>query len=293
MSQYEEIRDQLAELGITLYSNSGITVANECTRRYDYQYNRKLMAADPSSRENMYRGVVGHAALAEYYEAKKNGKSEDQCRKAAYAVVFDQITKNPHHALLLTKLRELLEKYFEYYEARDTFKIISVETVYTTEITATDHFGAILDLVIQFTEGRNKDEFAVMDHKFVYNFLNPDVLEMDAQIPKYIVVARANGYPATMGIYNQLRHREMKNPNYTDIFQRELDRSGPKARRAMWDEQAKTIAKLNRNEPTVATLSHMVCKGCDFRKLCKAELNDEPTTTLLKVEYQTRTSREG
>lgn len=293
MSHYEDIRDELRQQGITLFSNSGITAANECSRRYDYQYGRKLMAADPSSRENMYRGVVGHAALAEYYEAKKNGFDESFARKAAYSVVIDQITKNPHHALLLMKLRELIETYFEFYEVRDTFKVISVETVYTTPVTPTDHFGAILDLIIQYTEGPLKDRMAVVDHKFVYNFLNPDVLELDPQIPKYILVAKANGFPVSMGIYNQLRHREMKSPNYPDMFQRLQDRSGPKARQGMWEEQEKTIAKINKNEPTIATLSHMVCKGCDFRTLCKAELNGEPTATLLKTAYQTRISREG
>jgi hypothetical protein len=293
MSRYEEVRDELAEAGISLYSNSGITAFNECSRRYDYAYRQGLMAANPGSRENMYRGVVGHAALAEFYEAKKRGFGEEYARTAAYSVVYDQMTKNPHHMLLLTKLRELLETYFEFYEARDTFKIISVETVYTTPVTPTDHFGAILDLIIQYTEGDYKDRLAVVDHKFVYNFLNPDVLELDPQIPKYITVARANGFPVSMGIYNQLRHREMANPSGLDLFRREPDRSGPKARESIWQQQANAIFKIRSKETPVATLSHMVCKGCDFRTLCKAELNGEPTSTLRTVDYMPRKSREG
>lgn len=291
MSHYEDIRDELKSRGITLFSNSGITVANECTRKYDYQYNQKLMSVD--SNENMYRGVVGHAALAEYYTRKMELYSEELCRQAAYEVIYDQITKNPLRANLLMDLRQLIESYFEYYHVRDQFNVLSVETVYTTPVTPTEYFGAILDLVIEFTGGPNKGELAVVDHKFVYNFLNPDVLELDPQLPKYIHVARANGFPVSKGIYNQLRHRQMKDPDFSNLFRREPDKSSPNFRHAVWEEQDKSIAKIVAGGETTATLTHMVCKGCDFRRLCKAELEGRHTGTMRMVEFQTRVSREG
>lgn len=275
-----------------IISNSEITTFNECTRRHYYAY---VLEIGPKELNlPIYRGVIGHSALDSYYTELKAGETVESARKAAFAVIDKEIarivTETPEEferLQICVKLKKLIEAYSEHYRV-EPFRVLETEKVYTAPISVEKEleYGGILDLVIEYTAGPYRGDIAVVDHKFVYNFKSIVELEMDAQLPKFIKVLRANGYTVSKALFNQIRHRDLKNPSPDDIFKRVPARTNNFAIEEIWAEQVETADEIaNYLRPPRRTLSQMVCKGCFYASLCKAELNGEDVSNMIASDY--------
>ena len=242
-----------------------------------------------------YRGSVGHSALEAYYRELKEGSSVEFSRVAAYDVLKEKakeaVESGPegmNFADICVKLKPVLDKYFIYYP-EESFRVLEVEKVFEAIIDDDINYGMILDLLVEYVSGPNRGEIAVIDHKFLYNFKSVEELEMDGQVPKYVQTVRANGIPVTMGVFNQIRWREMKliQPSY--YLRRIPARLNAKATEVIWNEQVHT-AKEIRNTPSlpIRTLSGFICKNCDFQTLCRAEMTGESTETMLAINFKPR-----
>lgn len=278
-----------------IISNSEVTAYNECARRHWYQYNHGLQPR--SYGLALTRGIIGHEVLEAYYNMIMAGSSVDDAKHRSLGVLDEFILNFSANNLteydkimMLTQLRQLIEKYIDFYgQDGDDFNILAVEKVYTAPVDDDIAYGMKLDMLIEITSGVHRGEIVIMDHKFLYNFKSDEELSIDGQLPKYIrtVAGSREGIPVTRGIFNQLRYRELKNPDPEAIFRRTWVKPTRQAKEQIWQEQVDASIEIVHNpRPPRRTLSPLVCKNCYFLQICRADLNGEPTETIKKVDYK-------
>lgn len=284
---------------MTIISNTQITSYNTCKNQHRYAYN--LSIQPKKLKDALYRGVIGHKALAGYYNTiKENDKALGLSTvetaeiyalsviKAELAEVTRSEPENTNRIKILIQLVDLIKQYSAYYKT-EPFKVLAVEHAYTAPIVEDIEFGLILDMLVEFTSGPYKGDIVVIDHKFVYNFKSNEELEMDGQLPKYIKAVRNSGYFVTKGIFNQVRYRSLKDPKPSDIFQRTPLRTDKVAIENIWKEQRHTAVEIVMNPAKpIRTLNPYLCKGCDYQPLCKAELSGLDITNMMAANYKKR-----
>lgn len=276
-----------------IISNSEVTAYNECARRHWYQYNHSLQPR--SYGIALTRGIIGHQVLEEYYRVLlQDGQPDD-----AAAVALEKFTLYIHQFILenptafdkiemLSDLMRLIKRYFAFYRTNDNFRVLAVEETYIAPVDEDISYGMKLDVLIQMLSGLYRGETVIMDHKFLYNFKSDNELSIDGQLPKYIrTVAESSGLHVTRGVFNQIRYRELKNLDPEAVFRRTWVKPTRAAKEQIWQEQRDASIEIaNEPRPPRRTLSPLVCKNCYFLQICRAELNDEPTETMKKIDYK-------
>lgn len=273
-------------------SNSEVTAYNECARRHWYQYVEGLQPR--SYGLALTRGIIGHHILEAYYKSRMLGHSVDESKVHAFEllrkIIADWIKDHPteyEKLSMLSDLYKLLEMYFEFYRG-DNFNILSVENTYIASVDPEFSYGMKLDLLIKIESGIHAGETVVMDHKFIYNFKSDEELSIDGQLPKYIrTTAAAEGIGISRGVFNQIRYRELKNPDPEMIFRRTWIKPTAEAKEQIWQEQIAASEEIvRRPRAPRRTLSPLVCKNCYFLQICSAELNGRSTATARLVDYE-------
>ncbi len=193
---------------------------------------------------------------------------------------------------ILTDLKNRIDAYAEHYRT-DSFIVHEVETVHKARLFKDMAYGLKLDLLIELTSGEFKGDLIVMDHKFVYNFKTDKELNMDGQLPKYIMALRVNGIVVTKAIFNQIRYRSIKDAQPKDLYNRTWARTSLTQRTTIWSEQVDTATEiLNRGlSPlyTPRTMSVLTCRSCYFEPICNTELHGGDVTHLIATQYQPTT----
>lgn len=287
-----------------IISNTQVSLRNLCERAHYYSY---IVGVEPKKLPTaIYRGVLGHSALEQYYLEMKEGASQDICSKAAKSVLDKEVARiaaeTPEQFEqigLVINTRKLIEGYTAVYKEEE-FKVLEVEKDFYTPINDSIDYGVRLDLLVEMTKGPHRGDVVVIDHKFVYNFKTTLDVDMDAQLPKMVKTLRANGYLITKGMFNQIRTRKLKSPSLSDLYRREWTRSKKIEIETIWREQEQTALEISHIktlpieviESTKAkrNMSLLVCRSCFFQPLCKAELNGEDITANLQANYQKSSS---
>jgi CRISPR/Cas system-associated exonuclease Cas4 (RecB family) len=282
---------------MVVVSNTQVTAKNLCDRAHKYRF---IDDIEPKQLPPaLYRGLLGHSALEQYYLLLKDGKSVDECQKAALAVIDAELMRlakySPYEFQqidLVMKLRKLINDYAFVYK-EEKFKVLEVEKEYRTPVDDDIDYALRIDILVEMTAGEFRGDFVVVDHKFVYNFKTPLDIAMDAQLPKYIYTLRKNGIIVTKGMFNQIRTREIKDPGLSDLYKRSWVKSKPAETARIWKEQKDTAHRIQRDKDNgtdpVRTLSLLVCRQCLFQKVCKAELDGDDVTQMIKANYQKST----
>lgn len=280
-------------------SNTEVTTWSLCRRQHHYRFAWNDGDGIEPKWFNLpwylYRGIIGHEALAAYYIAMQEGLSIAECRKAAFAVLEKEKVKvllerpdDLEHIKLLNELRILIDTYSHRYEI-EPFKVLEVETVHQTKISSDTIYSLRLDLLIEYTRGKFRGHVMVMDHKFVYNFFTLKKILMNSQFPKYIkTVADDLGIVVTRGVINQIRHRSIKEPDLDQLFKRELVTITPQKINNIWNEQIRISDKIvhSDGEEPLRTLSDPACRSCLFQTVCDTELEGQPVDNLVKTQFQ-------
>lgn len=282
----------------TIISNTRVNSYSTCKRQHHYRYEEGIEPKLYNLSHAMYRGIIGHEALAAYYRELKEGSSVDTAKLAAADVIQKEIFKviksdqfDPKRIDLLGKLKMLIDNYVEVYRV-DSFKVLEIEKDFFVQIAPEIYLGIRLDLLVQLTKGDFRGDVVVVDHKIVFNFKSMFELLLDGQLPEYIsTVDEASEYKVTKGMFNQLRYREMKNPSRDDLFQRIYPPINHTERKNIRAERIDLAYEIvNRPSPPFRTLSSFICKSCYFQSVCKADLIGEDTTLLKKTHFQPKTN---
>ena len=243
---------------------------------------------------NLYRGIIGHKALEAYYRRMKDGFPVEECRDTAIDVVVKEIdylaAETPWEFEKLTELTRLasrLEVYAELYRT-EPFEVLAVEEVFVSEMFGDTYLGFIPDLVVRYTKGKWAGELAVVDHKFSYNFKTQEELKLDSQLPKYKRALQDLGYPVRHLVFNQIRTRDLKTAEPADILRRSEHYASQKAVDVIWEEQKRTVHKIQEDSEPVRALAPMVCKGCWFKGPCYESMEGRDISRILAIEYEKR-----
>lgn len=283
-----------------LVSNSEVSDFLLCQRKHYYAHLRKLKRKGQS--DALTRGIVGHEALASYYEVLMDNSPGEpsQVHSASVLDRAEQAARATLHGYLsagdslvgqeiVYDLDRILKRYFEY-AANDNWTILAVEKQYGIPINNDFEYTMRLD-VLAVING----EPTLVDHKFKYNFFTQAELDMNAQVPKYIGTLKYNGIPVERGMMNQIRYRVSKDQSDENMFKRVYIKPHPVEIKNTLREQILVSEKIidrraltveQQSEAALRVMSPMICKNCPFIDLCKAELQGGDITLAIRSEFE-------
>lgn len=276
-------------------SNTEVSAHNKCENLHRYQFMLPTLSGlgiEPKLFGlALFRGIVGHAAMEAYYRNGQSVEAAVHVLKDEYQILLKHWPDAFKHQEALVELISVFQAYRSYYPT-EPFRVIELETVHKVPlIEGKVDYALKLDTLIQFIEGPYRGDFAIMDHKFVYNFKSQDELKLNVQLPKYVKTLQKEGITLSKGILNQIRYRNMKDPDPAKRFQRTfLPYNAAKADR-IWKEQQVTAQRIYdaRHDPdyfAVRTLNDMVCKGCAYARICNIELEGRDLKNVIDLEFQ-------
>lgn len=237
------------------------------------------------------RGVVGHDALAEFYTRKQAGESQASCLVGAMSVVDSAYDSFPDMSVEFGQLKKVITRYAGHYWEENWIpvEIERQHEVFLDNKTSLS-YGMRLDLLAE-----SKGSLVLIDHKFVYNFFTDKELAMSAQLQKYLYTLNKNGIPVKTVVVNQIRYRELKNPDPSMIFKRsyiyssELERTNvmmEHKRTALKIQALKVMDKNDHFAETEMSLDKNTCGSCTFQPLCKDYLQGNSSTETKKILYK-------
>ncbi len=270
-------------------SNSEVSTFTQCERRHYYGYLKTLEPVNTSTSRS--RGIIGHEALAFYYDALKEGVDPATAQQRALDCVGRYLHVPNADTVMLTELMQLLIRYFGYYSPNEFLEILAVEKVY--EIDAEEFiYGMRLDLLVRDKAGK----IVLIDHKFVYDFYTQNIIDTNAQLPKYVGTLKMNGVPVDYAILNQVRYRLKKGGNTDDeLFKRAVVRPNHNRIKRIMGEQFSTSRRIlarralapdRQDAEAIRTMNQMTCKNCPFLNLCTAELDGQPVDNLIQTDFR-------
>lgn len=278
-----------------LVSNSEAANFLSCEMKHFFAH---ILNLEPkSSSISLSRGVIGHEAMAEFYESGSAERMQDIVD--GYFVLEMQKQSYPgkdQTLQMLNELKTLLTRYVEF-QRDDKWEILEVEKSHVMDLFDHYGYGMRLDLLIRYTTGPYAGEVAIVDHKFMYDFPSVDTLEINAQIPKYLATVRNDtGLVIKHGLLNVLRHRLKKGPMSDDeMFRREIIKPTTRRVRNIMREQIQVSERIMQRHSmpvdeakatALRALNPMICKNCSFLRLCMTDLEGQDTKLMMETEYQ-------
>lgn len=280
-----------AEVGTAVrrISNSEASVWLSCQRQYYYKYTLGLYPKNYT--EPLTRGVIGHDALAVFYETLQQGHSRHEAgllmRQALFSYT-DRVTEEEQ--AIIFDLDILLAQYVANTDDSD-WEIVAVER--EADLPLTDRYNYVLrfDLLVRI---RSTGKLALVDHKFVYNFWTADEMAMSPQFPKYMATLRANGVEVDHCILNEIRHRKLKSGIH-EFRRTRITPSRDKMRNGLKEQIAVSEGIANFRElSTVAAFetsipvrqSYGACKYCMVKALCLSEFDGGDITHASNLDFQ-------
>lgn len=289
-----------------------------CRRKHWYGYGMSLQPKVTASALTM--GTAGHCVLEEFYAylLSQGGTNAEQLAafedglivaEAVYQkLVNEGYEDDPKKALLHDTL-------FTWYfpnepMVKQGWTVLSVEDEFVLEYDNVSNpddpkqYPFKIDVVMRDPNGK----VVVVDHKFVGEFTSYEDSELQPQIPKYIGALRALNHQIHYGAYNQLRTRKIvgtKSKAHPNGIGPTLDQallfmpikpSGTRVAQVFNEQIAvadeiqyrKTLPLDTQNALSFRVANKMVCRMCNFKDLCTAELTGGNSKLLIQTEYQVR-----
>jgi len=295
--------------GTRLISGSEVKAWQYCQMKWWYEY--RLGVIKKKLSDGLFRGIIGHECLSEYYRALKDGASlEEASLKIQYRIAAENAKNlelmnegliNPtmmgDRVALITNLGQLLNEYLIEYAKSDyhQYEIVEVEHMHVA-----DNFTALrLDLLVRdLSDGK----LVLIDHKFVADFYEEGQVEANTQLPLYMrVVIGDHEEEVKAGILNQIRTR--KNGDGPK-FHREVIPYNKTVATTLARDQARVAEEIRENyrlpwkktgeesrDACNRSLSDYTCKFCPNKKPCMAELRGDTALMIhtINTEYERNT----
>lgn len=273
-----------------IISHSEVDTFLGCRRLHYYRYALGLFPKKVSRANNI--GNFGHYVLEYYYKALKDGASSEDAYEAGMQAIMRAFGHEDPDIVELVS--SLFSKYYQKYSHEtELFEIVDVEGVHLVPVTDDITYGLTLDLLVRYIKGPLTGQYAVIDHKFKYNFFTADELSMHAQTFKYIWALQKKGYPIKRSILNQIRYREDVR-DVTKLFRRvelvptsvQLDNimaEHMQTAQTVHDAKTQPVAWYAQNAPR--RLNSRDCQNCYFRVPCRQELLGVDASLTLATMY--------
>lgn len=281
-------------------SNTEVQSAYNCEFQWAIGFHPQLKYQLKDMGKARTRGIIGHAALEIFYKGIKEGREYDKCAHEALdhiqSLRVEELKAgqfaDPERMEILNYLHDILDRYFDYYqEDVEDWEILDVEAFFATEQTGEVDFylPSRLDLVIYQKTGKFAGETSPVDHKFTYDFWNRPKLDLNSQMPLYILALRSARYAGKpkpvvrRAIVNQFRTRELNNPRPWDLFKREFQPYTTAKMNNVFANHMKSAVRLAhlKRIPLEEAMDEMkiafgssACGYCDFKAFCDITFED-------------------
>lgn len=280
-------------------SNSESSCWLTCQRKYYYEFDLNLQPKQANAA--LSKGTLLHEILGHYYQflMEHTGSrkiAHEQATKESRSFLQTFINHDAYALDVVVAVDKMLAGYWAFYDGDPQWEILAVERKSEMPMTSSFLYPMRLDLLVY---DRNYNAKVLVDHKTAYNFWTQDDIDLNAQQPKYLATLRANGEDVKMGIVNQIRTREIKNPTTDQLFKRAVIKPSNVQMKNLVREQVVAMQQIVRHkELPVEVREQMVlrnlnskfaCKYCDVKPLCISELNGGDITTLIAADFRTRT----
>lgn len=269
-----------------------------CSRQHYYSYGLGIQPVGRRMSEAAYRGIILHESLQVYFQALKDGKKNPITDALVWLTTeggnIDGYTNGKIHGEVV-----LLINQFHAHRGPEVaeWQILEVESEGEYHIHDSLSTQIRPDLVARIP-GKG---YTVVDHKTVYNFIEPSLEELLPQLPKYYLGLREK-YPMQAIMFNQVRYRTLKDqPNFDHKFKFSYPKLTQHRIIQTMKEHVKIgsrIAKLREGtleeweDNTLRAGNKQTCGTCSYKSLCRAEMLGDPTADMLEVEYQPKKRRE-
>jgi len=127
------------------------------------------------------KGIFGHRLLEEFFKAKQQGYSYEECVGEVNKYLEDNLHNVEHFSIY----RHVLA--FGAYAFEMEWRVISVEESLTTPVATDDEFAFTPDVVFQWTRGPRNGSYFMLDFKFTSQQWNDREIGMYQQLPKYMI----------------------------------------------------------------------------------------------------------
>lgn len=265
-----------------------------CRRKHYYGYTLSLQRVKESSALAM--GTAGHSVLEVFYRMILEGQSFDAALETARNVA-DELAKDVQ---IPANRANIFDTLFDFYFPNEPFvkegyEILAVEKEFALEYDEENQlsYPFVVDLIVKSPEGKT----IVVDHKFVYDFYNYEATIMQPQIPKYVGALRALNHKIDYGMYNMVRTRKLKEPDFASMCQLLDVKPEPERVKQVFTEQiavASEIQKIKLLTPeeqsaqAYRVANKMVCQSCSFLDICRTELSGGNSKLMIQTEYKIR-----
>lgn len=288
-----------------IISNSDIETSQKCERMYYYS---RIMRIQPKLLPPFIRrGSFGHTMLEEGFKVTlAGGTVEDAMQAAAVPLTTLMNSDDPHKSEMMPVYRHVCAFLSYVYSDKAPWRPVALEDVGLWNVTKQEEyhkdgldtpdyiFAYTPDLVIEFTNGIYKGQHAVLDYKFLSQYMTEAVINMAQQIPKYIIYRnkKHTDFKIRRGAFVQFNTRA----SATD--------SGHKLFLIKWIEPTKAafeqiekdnevlverVAKLHQGDSFIRTVNKDVCGRCFFQEICAMERDGKDITRTVERNFVTNT----
>jgi len=252
--------------------------------------------------EAAYRGICVHAGLSAYYTALKNNKDfGDACSDGfTEAENAGKEMETYEKSKMDAEVELLLAEYFDYWCDVDS-QIEVLATEYKVRVPVGN--GNVITVVVDLIKREPNVGIVAVDHKTTYDFFNPEAVDLNPQLVKYMAALRMERIPVARLEYNEIRYRDTKE-NLADPGKRFLRTPfKPTNTRIKTTMKEHFIAAdriielrdmgLDDWENSITRVANkMVCQSCSFKDICINDLNGWGRDNLLLHDYKIRESVE-
>lgn len=290
-----------------IVSNSDIETYQKCERMYYYS---RVMRLRPKNLSVwLKRGTFGHTCMEEGFKVILAGGSvTDACEAVATGPLQELLESGDPDAPEMMKVYRHVTAFINFTERDDVhWRPVALEDTGMWNLSSgrqfhkdgsTDFdddlvFAYTPDLIIEFTNGLYKGQHAVLDYKFIGQYMSEVAINMAQQIPKYIIYRNKThtDFKIRRGAFVQLNTRADATATGHKLFlikwvepnKHRLERI--EYENEKWVERV-VAARSNAPEDFLRTVNKDVCDKCFFgRDLCPAEFDGKPIEKILEREY--------
>lgn len=273
-------------------SNSEVTCFLSCKRQYEYAFMLELQPKETAA--PLARGSIFHHAMELYWRARIAGHSHEASMQAAEEAFTHPC--EPTTIDVVMNAQFLWQRYMTAHDGFPDWEPLGTEVQMDLPLTSTLNMTIKYDF---YFKERSTGKCYILDYKLAYEFWTDEDHDLNGQMPKYIAVLQANGYQVDGGYLEEIRTRELgaeKQRDPRNLWRRtRYVPSSPLKQSVLRQhvaasieiEKFRSLPLEDRKNVSLPVLNkHGACKFCNFKDLCRAELEGKKDLTVdIRVGY--------
>lgn len=288
---------------MTIVSNSEIETYQKCERMF--YYSRVLRLRPKALPVFIRRGSFGHDLMEHGFQALLDGGTVDDALQAAAVPLTQLMESDDKDKADLMGVYRHVTTFITWTQSEEVgWKVVALEDRGMWNISQNREmkdgdpetdliFGYTPDIIIEFTHGQLRGQHAVLDYKFVGQYMTEETINMAQQIPKYIIYRNKTktDFKIRRGAFVQLNTRATATDKGHKLFL--VKWVTPSAKRLERIERenellAQRVASAygGLSEQFLRTVNKDVCGRCFYYELCTNELDGKPIEKIMDREFK-------